>query len=382
MVKKEKQKTAYLSSLTSLRGIAALLVILFHFDVVFSRLAAPDSPFFIRKGYLWVDFFFLLSGFIIMHVYGKSFSNGLNFQNFKQFMRARFARIYPLHIFSFLSVIALFIWYRGHYELNAIDKINFDLKAIPTNLLLLQSMGFHKYLSWDTPSWSISTEWWMYVAFPFVLVPFRKVVAWKKRAVLLFIIIGYLFIIYYLYPLSKAASPFPSAEKNYLLDVTYDYGFFRCFLGFLFGMLLYEFYRIKWGYSYLKKSGALLLSTAIIFVALSLKIPDIITVMIFGSIILMSAYTEGAGKLFLNLKPLVFLGDISYSLYLMHMPLLFLMLFLAKKYPMMISTSLAVSWLYFLAYLASVMIISTLTYNFVEVPMRKRINPSLHQRNN
>lgn len=123
----------YISSLTALRGIAALLVIIFHFDLIFFRLAASDTPFFIRNGYLWVDFFFILSGFIMMHVYGESFSGKFNIQVFKKYMRARFARIYPLHIFSFLSVVVFYFWYFSHNKLNAMDVCIFNAKAIYAN---------------------------------------------------------------------------------------------------------------------------------------------------------------------------------------------------------------------------------------------------------
>jgi peptidoglycan/LPS O-acetylase OafA/YrhL len=370
------KKADYLSSLTSLRGIAALLVVIFHFDLIFFRLAAPNSPFFIRKGYLWVDLFFMLSGFIMMHVYGRFFSDGIKLQHLKEFFRARFARIYPLHLFSFLSVVVLYFWYRTFNEMNAMDVFTFNMKAIPTNLLLLHSMGFHSYLSWDTPSWSISTEWWVYVVFPFIIIPFKKIIAWKKRAVLLFILLGYFMVIYYLYPLSNAASPFPNVSGVYSLDVTYDYGFIRCFLGFLFGMLIYELYKIKWCYSYLSKGSSLMYAT------IAVKMPDFIPIILFASVVLMSAYAVGRARAFLNFKPLSFLGDISYSVYLMHMPILFFFLFLAKKYPTEASnTSIGVSWLYCLIFVGIVIATSTITYKFIEMPMRRKLNPLLQKSN-
>lgn len=102
-------------------------------------------------------------------------------------------------------------------------------------------MGFNKYLSWNTPSWSIGAEWWAYVLFPFILAPFKKIITWRRPVVLFFIIIGYLFVIYYLHPLSVVASPFHNnAIGIYSLNVTHDYGFIRCFSGFLFGMLIYD----------------------------------------------------------------------------------------------------------------------------------------------
>jgi peptidoglycan/LPS O-acetylase OafA/YrhL len=369
------EKKNYLSSLTSLRGIAAFLVIVFHFDIMFAHLVPQDSNIFIRRGYLWVDFFFILSGFIMLHVYGKLFMDGIKTMHLKRFIRARFARIYPLHLFSFLCVIALYFLYKANFTLDSIDALTFNLKSIPTNLLLLQSMGFYKSLGWNIPSWSISTEWWMYIIFPFILIPFNKIVSWRKRFILFFIIVGYIIMVYYLYPLSNATSPFPTDKTN-SLDMTYDFGFFRCFLGFIFGMLIYELYKIQWGYSYLKKGGLFILTSISAFIALSSNLPDFVPVILFAIIVLMGAYAEGVSKKFLNLKPLLFLGDISYSIYLMHMPILLFLAFLLRKYSYSTTDfGLYISWLYFLAFAAIVILISTLSYNFIETPMRKKLNP-------
>lgn len=373
------KKINYLSPLTSLRGIAALLVVIFHFDAIFIHLAPYGEHPFFRKGYLWVDFFFLLSGFIMMHVYGKLFLDGFKLNNFKQFIRARFARIYPLYLFSFFATIAVYLWFRANFEINFWDDIIFNISAIPTNLLLLQGMHMTSYLTWNQPSWSISTEWWIYILFPFMIVPFKKIVAWRKSALILFIIGGYLLIIYYLYPLSNASSPFPGSDNN-LLNVTYDYGFVRCFLGFLFGMLLYELYIIQWFQKYLSKSFAIFLGTLALFIILGQNVSDLFPILLMAVIVLMGAYATGASEKFLNLKPLQFLGDISYSMYLVHIPLLFFISFLAKKYhPIEIEFNPNVpAWTYCLIFITLVIAISTLTYEFIEMPMRKKINPSLH----
>lgn len=368
----------YLSSISSLRGIAALLVILFHVNAVCFALAPWDSPFdhFIQKGYLWVDFFFLLSGFIMMHAYSESFGRSIK-ENFKKFMRSRFARIYPLHLFSFLCMVAIYFWYRANFTMDPSDYIYiFNMKAIWTNLLLLHSMDLHTALSWDSASWSISVEWWMYVLFPFLLIPFRKITDWKRIFIFFGVMAGYLFIIYYLHPLSVAATgEFDPATKN-ALDVTYDYGFVRCFFGFLFGMLLYELYRVGWGKRHLNKNTIWLLTMAGIAMAMAASMPDFIPVIIFAAIILVSVYAEGIGKNILNLKPLTYLGNISYSLYLMHLPIMFFLFNYLKRFTQikLDDPVWTTAWIYTSIYLGIVISVSTLTYHFVEVPMRKKIN--------
>ncbi len=377
-----KQQKTYLTSLTSLRGIAAILVILLHVNIFCFALAPWEGFFgrFIQRGYLWVDFFFLLSGFIMMHVYSESFKEGIK-GNFKKFMHSRFARIYPLHIFSFLCMVAFYFWYQANFTLYPADYTNtFNVKSIWTIFLLIHSMGVNNNLSWNSASWSISVEWWMYVLFPFLLIPFRRLTDWKKIFVFFGVIAGYLFIIYYLYPLSATSGGAnPSSIKD-TLDVTYNYGFIRCFFGFLFGMLIYELYRVGWGRKYLNKDITWLLTVILVVMAMAFPVPDFVPIVVFGSIILVSVYTEGVGKRFLNLKPLIYLGDISYSIYLMHLPIMFFLFNYLKikkfHWIKLESPSFPEAWLYTSIYLVIVIFVSTLTYRLVEVPMRHKLQPT------
>ena len=373
------KKIDYLSSLTTLRGLAAILVILLHVNVFCFALAPWDGHFshFIQRGYLWVDFFFLLSGFIMMHVYGKSLGKDIP-GNFKKFIRSRFARIYPLHLFSFLCMVAFYFWYRSNYTLYPNDYIyTFNMQNIWANLLLLQSMGLYKNLAWNSAAWSISVEWWMYIVFPFLLIPFRKITNFKKLVIFLSIILGYLFIIYFLYPLSSLTNGTIDPRK-YTLDVTYDYGFIRCFFGFLSGMMLYELYRVGWGQKYLNKNSIWILNIILTVVVMTFATPDFVPIIAFAAIILTSIHVEGFGKKLLGFKPFIFLGDISYSLYLMHLPIMhFLLSYLKKNSQIKLDNlSWGTAWLYAVIYLIIVIFISTLTYRFIEVPMRNRINQS------
>ncbi len=99
----------YIHGLDALRGIAALLVVLFHFD----RWALPNlhlGPFdaLIANGYIWVDFFFILSGFVMTHVYRSGFVNGkLGAAGYREFLGARLARIYPLHFMTLMILVGL-----------------------------------------------------------------------------------------------------------------------------------------------------------------------------------------------------------------------------------------------------------------------------------
>src|SRR5690242_8734378 len=101
-----KPATVYISNLTPLRGFAALLVVIYHFEEIIGRFVNASDSMFIRKSYLMVDLFFVMSGFIIFHVYNSNFKKSIDQHLFSKFLVARFARIYPLHFFMLLiSVI-------------------------------------------------------------------------------------------------------------------------------------------------------------------------------------------------------------------------------------------------------------------------------------
>src|SRR5579872_5949172 len=99
----------YISNLTPLRGIAALLVAVFHFEMAIARFVPAQHTMFFEKCYLMVDLFFIMSGFIIFHVYKEYFQSAIRKAALKKFFVARFARIYPLHIFSLALLITLVI---------------------------------------------------------------------------------------------------------------------------------------------------------------------------------------------------------------------------------------------------------------------------------
>ena len=104
-----QHKAPYLSNLTPLRGIAALLVAVFHFEMAIARFVPAKQTMFFEKSYLMVDLFFVMSGFIILHVYGDSFMQSITKINLRKFIVARFARIYPLHFFSLMLLVILVV---------------------------------------------------------------------------------------------------------------------------------------------------------------------------------------------------------------------------------------------------------------------------------
>ena len=152
-----------IASLDGLRGIAAVGVMIFHFDHFFLPQAALTSmsPFMrtiLDRAYLGVDLFFLMSGFVMAHVYGQKLSSNWRV-HWRNFAIMRFARIYPLFVLTTLVMVVTHAL--AHIPLS---WISFSSRSLALQPLLLQVWVA---LSWNYPSWSISTEAAAYAFFVF-----------------------------------------------------------------------------------------------------------------------------------------------------------------------------------------------------------------------
>jgi peptidoglycan/LPS O-acetylase OafA/YrhL len=143
-------------SLDGLRGIAAVAVMFFHFNIFF--LPQARLPF-VGRAYLAVDLFFLLSGFVMAHVYGRLLTVSWR-AHWAEYARARFARIYPLFAVTTLAMMVVFAL--SHMPL---VFVSFSGRSLALQPLLLQQWA--SGLNWNYPSWSISTEVECYAAFIF-----------------------------------------------------------------------------------------------------------------------------------------------------------------------------------------------------------------------
>ena len=366
------QTHQYLSNLTPLRGIAAVWVFVYHFEGVMVHFISPDSTQMVAKGYLMVDLFFIMSGFIMCHVYSQSFETGLTAKKFKRFIVARFARIYPLHLFV-LIILILWIARIGGGGLNTV----FDTAAIPTNLFLIHSFGIHKVFTWNVPSWSISAEWWAYMVFPFlVFFLYRR----KKLAIallVLFVIISYLALMFWV----PRKDPFdPTAIVPHNLDITFDYGFLRGLAGFVAGMLVYKIYDANVFRNIFQKDGTALLVILCTLFCLHIGINDVFYMILFALVVYIFACNNGKLHAICNNGIAQYLGKISYSIYMtgMFLALPYLMGFIQLPGVRYANGSGDTGFLVGLGYcLLNLLIMigmSTLTYYGVEKPCRKFIN--------
>jgi peptidoglycan/LPS O-acetylase OafA/YrhL len=152
-------------SLTSLRGFLAVWVVFYHYwsDVL---LLFPGMAVFspiVRIGHVAVPVFFMLSGFVLAYNYAARFER-LSAPDVFRFLALRWARIYPVHLFSLLVVLGM-VWVsrRRGYDLTWSGYTAGDFVR---NLFLVHTWVPRFELNWNYPSWSISSEWFAYLMFP------------------------------------------------------------------------------------------------------------------------------------------------------------------------------------------------------------------------
>ncbi len=148
-------------SLTGLRGVAAMYAVFYHYFPVETTTNVVKRA--LSHGYLAVDLFFVLSGFVMALNYQHLFTAGSPRTAYLTFLGRRIARIYPLYIVTALIAFGLVIFRALPYPSG---PLSIPLLA---NVLMVQAWGIAS--SFDSPAWSISAEWAAYVVFPLVLIP-------------------------------------------------------------------------------------------------------------------------------------------------------------------------------------------------------------------
>ncbi|WP_270938629.1 acyltransferase family protein [Falsiroseomonas oryzae] len=148
----------YLPALDGLRGLAAIWVFALHLLDTGGHHWTP--------GYLGVDLFFVLSGFVLSHAY----AGGLRtVPDYRRFLHARVARIYPLHLVTLLTMAGLVVLWPAFAGTYPDPARRFGWDAFLAQLLLVQNWVHFLPTSWNAPAWSLSAEWAAYLAFPAVL---------------------------------------------------------------------------------------------------------------------------------------------------------------------------------------------------------------------
>ena len=357
---------ARIDELESIRGIAALLVVIYHIPNWNSLLF--DIPLF-RNSYLMVQLFFVLSGFVICKAYAGNIRNGAQLLRF-QFLR--FGRLYPVHLLFLLVFLLLEVakyFADTHYGIRSHKTTPFvenGLTAFIQQLFLVQAIGpTGNALSFNAPAWSISVEFYTYLIFGLI-----ALFAGRLKMIV-FLLLG----------LGACA----------LLVVEPEHGYahlLSCLAGFFIGCCTaWLSDRLPLLFSLRLPSHTVTLSVLLLVVFLQLKAPqhwsDFVVYFLTAALVLAIVFSEdGIIRRVLRMRFFVWLGTISYSIYMSHSALLWLFnqvhRFFFQRSEILIEGRMVPQlgfWQALLSYLIIIgllLAVSHLVYRYVEQPWRER----------
>lgn len=282
--------------LESLRGIAATIIVLHHLKSLSPTLAQSDL---MQNSSLAVDFFFVLSGFVVSLNYHNLL---IKLDKVVLFIKKRFFRLYPLHVvLLFLYLIIEILKFL--FELKTGIKSNEQVFSVSnfstliSNLFLLQGI-VDKELSFNEVSWSVSFEFYTYILFALMILFIKNKLFLK---IIISIIVITSFILIY---------------KLNLMDETNRLGYLRCLYSFFLGVIIYYLNII------LQNINLSILEIPVVIISIYLYcyIPNttFMPIMFGVLIIILNQTKNGIIKSFLNYKLLIYIGKISYSIYMIH----------------------------------------------------------------
>jgi peptidoglycan/LPS O-acetylase OafA/YrhL len=327
-----------IDALTGLRGIAAAWVLAYHLGLAVA-------------GYLGVDLFFVLSGFIIAYNYADA-GLAADGARYRAFLWRRLARIYPVYLAALLltlgAVAALAPW-----GVSLRRSAQFTAEGFWASVFLLQAWALPVPRIWNVAGWSVSAEWAAYLAFP--LVAARAARVGSARTAMLAIAL-----LYALLALAMELLP---------LHATLSYGLVRIAVGFTAGVLLHRLWRLRGSPRdargvhavlalVLLVGGSTALELSVAKYAAAASVPILGCAVVYGLASSRSRWLCGALA--------QWLGRISFSLYMVHWPIVQLYRRCAEMTP-----DAAPRTVVTLAALLTSLLVAALMYRFVEEPARR-----------
>ncbi len=349
-----------IEELESIRGLAALLVVFYHIPKWNSILDIGI----INNGYLMVELFFVLSGFVIYGAYANKISTRKDLLRF-QFLR--FGRLYPVHLLFFL--VFLFIElakYLAQAKLgitspNSQPFRENNLTAIIEQIFLVQAVGPTKNATtFNGPAWSISVEFYTYLFFGISILLAAKIkdIWFTVVAVSSVILLG--------------------------TQTTFGFEFLlRCLAGFFIGCLTAVATK-QFKLNVSRYASLLVLASIILFLQFKTSNQYDLTIFFLTAALIASIVLSKNGYLnnFLNLKILTWLGSVSYALYMSHITIIWLfnqfirvilkkpeIVINGKSVPQLSNIETIIVWLILTI---TALTVSTFVYRFIEKPMRAK----------
>jgi peptidoglycan/LPS O-acetylase OafA/YrhL len=358
-------------SLDVLRGIAALGVVFWHWQHFFyigaesSEYLVRAQPFyslffvFYHRGYLAVDLFFMISGFIFFWLYSKKIADKKI--GSAKFFIFRFARLYPLHFLTLL--LALFgqlvaSYFTGEFVVYPHN----DIYHFILNIFLVPGWGFQNGFSYNAPVWSVSVEVFLYIVFFFysylwgkikfnlmyvnifivilVMLASTYINSGLYRGLVAFFIGGTVFIIY---------TKFQTVNQKlltYILALLSALCWTASILSFKYDFreLIPQFYSMQYISGFIFRNFNILVLFPI-------------------TILFLISFEKYSSALWAKFKGI---GDISYSVYLLHFPLQVVLIFVTRKFS--VSSDFYYLWITQVLFFIVIIGTSYLSFNYIEKP--------------
>jgi len=339
-----------LEQLTFTRFLAAISIVVFHYGKNVFPFSHEAIGFLFQQANIGVSYFFILSGFVMMIAY-----NDKDKIDFLDYMKRRFARIYPVF---FLAIIVLLIYF-------VILGKPIDYKGLILNITIVQSWIPGYALSFNGPGWSLAVEMFFYLSFPLLFNHFYKKYSYKKLIVpILIFFIGSQIALHFM-RYSYFYNGFPSKSH----DLTFYFPLMHLsefLIGNLAGMFFLKGIKVR--------NYDLPIIILIVFVSVLLKMNiginyhnGMLAFVFIPMIILISA-NNGFVTRITNCKALVFLGEISYGIYILQKPVYSWVNGIMKY------LNIDNSFVIFYTALSILVIFSAISYKFFEIPLRRLIN--------
>jgi len=348
----ERIKLPAIPSLTGIRGVASVWVLFFHLNALFPQLIHSNS--FIHSGYHAVDLFFVLSGFILMYVHSRDFIHPTWLKTC-EFYAARVTRVYPLNATILFGILAALSWQARFIAWSRVQQPGSYSTAGFFQTLLLANRWGRSLGEWNEPTWSLSLEIIGYILFPFLVLSISRVQrAWVS------VLLG-------LTSLSLLIL-FQAITHTLYINSIGRLGAVRMLLCFFCGMLMCQLRERVPSLSGTPKQVAWI---SCVLVAGCIFVPPLQPLMVFpfASLIWALSYREGIVNAVLADGFAVYLGRISFALYLVHIPVFRYTAYLIAA----VNPDSPVAFMYVEVLLAVALSfgLATILFRWVEAPMHR-----------
>lgn len=345
----------HIEPLTVLRGVLAWWVVCYHFRESIAALVPPWVLHVMANGDLAVDAFFVLSGFVLyINHAGKVSASPRG--GAAAFYVARFARVYPLHLFMLLCFIPVALAIRFLSSARDLGE-RYDLGYFAMSLVLVQNWGFTSQLGWNAPAWSISTEAFAYLLFPLIALFLCRPLRGSFAGILA---LGAGSAI-------ALALALTALGAGSLTGAIPRLGLLRCVLEFVIGCSVGALVELRPRQALSVR--LMLLAGAVAALAatlLDLAADHWVMPAAFGALIYALASGRATIRDGLSGRALIWLGQISYATYMVHY-------FVKDVVRFAMPTLSGVEYGYFLLYLALTLLMSAACYYGIEMPAGRMI---------